>query len=90
MEFVTNDYFWDCNCKKHFIHSKRIGNHCPKCKTNESDGMPDSRENEIVNLYDSKKDNAIFVRDEDWNDDSPTHAEYMKWLKKQKKIKNKS
>lgn len=57
-KFFTNSRYWDCACKKNYIHLKKIGNYCPKCKYWENE-MPDSRVNEIVDMYDAKKDCAI-------------------------------
>ena len=56
---LTNMRYWDCACTRNYIHFKKKGRYCPKCKTHESDGMPDSRVNEIGLLYDPTKDCAI-------------------------------
>jgi hypothetical protein len=55
----THRGYWDCECKNHYIHSKEKGNYCPYCGIHEEDGMPDSRVNEIQELYDPKYDMAM-------------------------------
>jgi len=52
--------YWDCECpdKKPYIHSKKKGNYCPVCGVYEED-MPDSRVNEVDELYDPKYDTAV-------------------------------
>lgn len=57
IDFEVTTEFWDCECEYDFIHDKRVGNYCPKCKSHEED-QPDSRVNELF-LYTRKKDKAI-------------------------------
>lgn len=37
--------YWDCECKEHYIHSKKQS-HCAKCDTY-ADNQPDSFVNEV-------------------------------------------
>lgn len=51
---VTDDNYWDCNCKENYIHSKEFV-YCPKCNSAPFE-LPDSRVNEIKNGYNAKED----------------------------------
>lgn len=45
--FFTDSRYWDCGCKKNYIHHKRkFGRSCPKCLCISAD-YPDSRVHEI-------------------------------------------
>ena len=57
-KFYTDTAYWDCECKKNYIHFKKKGNYCPKCKNWDNADMPDSRVNEIKEMYDEKTDCA--------------------------------
>jgi len=57
----TTIRYWDCDCKKNFIHRKTIGNFCPKCGTFDRD-QPDSRMCEVLGLYDVVKDGSVKKR----------------------------
>jgi rubrerythrin len=43
---VTTPFFWDCECKEHYIHGKQDAR-CPVCGA-ERDDMPDSIVREVV------------------------------------------
>lgn len=66
-KFFIDTRYWDCECpdSKPYIHLKKKGNYCPVCKMFEEDGMPDSRVNEIQELYDPDKDIAIHKKYEE-------------------------
>jgi len=55
---VTNDDYWDCECKEEYIHARSKGNYCPRCGRFEQE-QPDSRENEL-GMYRPEKDRAVF------------------------------
>jgi len=59
--FFCDPLYWDCECADHkpYIHLKSKGTYCPICKTREEDGMPDSRVNEIADIYDPDLDTAV-------------------------------
>ena len=44
----TNPLFWDCECKKNYIHLKSC-NFCVHCGSRQKD-QPDSRANEVRTL----------------------------------------
>ena len=54
---ITNDNYWDCECKNNYIHLKKDRLVCPICKAEEDDGQPDSRVNELIekNFYKKEK-----------------------------------
>ena len=54
---ITHEDYWDCECEKKYIHLKKDRLICPSCKTEEDDGQPDSRINELTNenFYKEKK-----------------------------------
>ena len=56
---ITNDLYWDCECKDDYIHHKLKGNRCPRCGMSESE-MPDSHENELY-LYKPEDDCAVQI-----------------------------
>lgn len=45
---VTDPRYWDCECKKNYIHLKKIKS-CPRCTAVEAE-QPDSRVNELKML----------------------------------------
>ncbi len=58
-QIITNPDFWDCECKKNYIHRKNI-RHCFKCGANR-DEQPDSRQDEIDKYY---IDNDIDIKED--------------------------
>ena len=43
---TLTDEYWDCECKKNYIHSKSQTS-CPVCQA-EADDQPDSHLNEVI------------------------------------------
>ncbi|MGA2660394.1 MAG: hypothetical protein ABSH34_23085 [Verrucomicrobiota bacterium] len=56
---MTNDLYWDCECEKDYIHSKLVGNYCPRCGMSENE-MPDSHESEL-HQYKAENDCAVRI-----------------------------
>ena len=44
---LTDDRYWDCECKEDFIHNKEQMKECLKCGAKEED-QPDSRVSEVA------------------------------------------
>ena len=69
-QVVTTPRFWDCGCEndKQYIQKKDVG-WCPICRVAETDGQPDSRIPEVVEMLlqeaakDRPKDCTISVQD---------------------------
>ncbi len=57
----TDPRYWDCECEENYIHDKRVGTFCPRCRTRAQD-QPDSRPEEIRALYNRRADDAGGVR----------------------------
>jgi hypothetical protein len=57
-DVMTNDDYWDCECREEHIHAKSKGNYCPRCDKFERE-QPDSRENEL-HLHRPESDCAVF------------------------------
>ena len=55
---MTDPDYWDCECDSDYVHSKKKGNFCPKCRAFEKD-QPDSILREIEYQYDPLQDIAI-------------------------------
>lgn len=55
---MTSEEYWDCECANDFIHNKTNGNFCTICGVYE-DESPDSRQDEIDELYTIANDNKI-------------------------------
>ena len=60
-QFETNSKYWDCECEENFIHSS-FKDYCPRCKKVSTD-QPDSRQNEIDELYDPAKDDTKLIHE---------------------------
>jgi hypothetical protein len=58
-KIITNPDFWDCECKKNYIHRKNI-RHCFKCGA-DRDSQPDSIQDEIDKYYNG--DNDIDIKE---------------------------
>jgi arginine deiminase len=61
-KIVTNPNFWDCECRRFYIHPK-TEQECKVCGASRND-MPDSRQNEIEKAFpdiSSQKINTINV-----------------------------
>ncbi|MFA5375874.1 MAG: hypothetical protein WC455_09045 [Dehalococcoidia bacterium] len=58
---VTDDRFWDCECKEHFIHPS-FQSRCSICKCEQSE-MPSSRVNEILDYYGCKPADLVSLVD---------------------------
>ena len=56
--FWTDQRFWDCNCKDHYIHSKGIDLACELCGAQE----PDQSDSRVIEIAAGGK----FSTDEDW------------------------
>jgi hypothetical protein len=59
---VTDDNYWDCMCRFHYIHRKGTGNYCPLCDSFEEE-CPDSRVNEVEGLYHVKNDEHLATKE---------------------------
>ena len=57
----TDPRYWDCECEENFIHDKRVGTFCPRCRQRAVD-QPDSRPEEVRALYSRKSDDAAGTR----------------------------
>ena len=60
MNIRTNPRFWDCECKKRYIHVKAV-KHCIRCDVHQ-DNMPDSKMSEI-RLSNIAPDSHISLRE---------------------------
>jgi len=46
-EVITDDAYWDCECRTRYIHRKDVSDHCNICGACAED-QPDSRPEEIA------------------------------------------
>lgn len=56
-EVVTDDRFWDCECKEHYIHPVSQLR-CNICKCDQTE-MPSSRVNEILEYFGCKPEDLV-------------------------------
>ena len=53
---ITNDKYWDCECKHDYIHKKTIKKDCSGCNSNMYE-QPDSIKTEVRKNHDSNHNN---------------------------------
>ena len=73
---MTNNHFWDCECKKDYIHYKHQ-HYCIKCDTWKED-QPDSMRVEVNQQFKETRQLDVFCHFIIWHTHYPKYESY--WI----------